>query len=223
MKLSELIGKQVFVVYNANFLGTVHDVAFDEKYTKILGLYFFDQEENEYYLKKQNIFSINDYVCIRNTSKIANDFLLDKPGKNVVGIDGKDYGTLCDMDFDEKYNIVHFITNKEEIEPKLVLSISNCILIGNAKLSSFKPKSQNQVEILKNLNVNIMKMQEPEKILMPTKITVNSDILIGKRLSKDIIGKNNELILKQNQVITSKQILIAKQHDKLNELYYSVY
>ena len=58
---------------------------------------------------------------------------------------------------------------------------------------------------------------------MPTKITVNSDVLIGKRLSKDIIGKNNELILKQNQILTSKLVLLAKQHDKLNELFYSVY
>ena len=71
-----------------------------------------------------------------------------------------------------------------------------------------------------------MKVQEPTidtKKLMPTKITVNSDVLIGKRLSKDIIGKNNELILKQNQVLTSKLVLLAKQHDKLNELFYSVY
>ena len=53
MKLSNLIGKQVFCVYDANILGTIHDVAFDDKYTKILGIYFFDQEENEYLLKRR--------------------------------------------------------------------------------------------------------------------------------------------------------------------------
>ena len=227
MKLSELIGKQVFVIYNSNFVGTVHDVAFDDKFTKILGIYFFDQEENEYFLKKQNIFAINDYVVIKNDSMISNDFLLDKPlsplGKNVVSVEGLNLGSLCDMEFDEKYNIVNFVTNTNSINPKQIVNISTCILTGDVKLKNFKPRKTNQVETLKNLSVSIMRINEPEKVLMPTKITVNSDILIGKKLSKDIIGKNNELILKQNQTITSKQIMIAKQHDKLNELYYSVY
>lgn len=70
-----------------------------------------------------------------------------------------------------------------------------------------------------------MKIQDPPypQKLMPSKITVNSDILIGKKLSRDIVGKNNELILKQNQILTAKQVILAKQHDKLNELFFSVY
>ena len=49
MKLSEIIGKQVFDIYNANIIGTIHDASFDEKYKKVLGFYFFDQDENEFY------------------------------------------------------------------------------------------------------------------------------------------------------------------------------
>ena len=92
---------------------------------------------------------------------------------------------------------------------------------------AFKPKKTKQnEEMLNNLTVSIMKMDDVKSspiTLMPPKITVNSDILLGKRLAKDILGKNNELILKQNQIITPKQVIIAKQHEKLNELFYSVY
>ena len=106
MKLSEIIGKQVFVIYDAKFLGTVHDVAFDDKYKKVLGFYFFDQDENEYYLKTQNIFGLNDYITIKNSSKITNNFLLDKPlsplGKQVVGINGQDYDFLSDIEIFKK-------------------------------------------------------------------------------------------------------------------------
>ena len=81
MKLSNLIGKQVFCVYDANILGTIHDVAFDDKYTKILGIYFFDQEENEYFLKSKNIFYKEDYhlffkVIIFFVKKKMNIFLI---------------------------------------------------------------------------------------------------------------------------------------------------
>ena len=230
MKLSNIIGKQVFVIYDTNFLGTVNDVAFDIKYNKILGVYFFDQDENEYYIKTQNIFAIDDYITIKNTNKISHEFLLDKPlsplGKSIVNVFGKNYGIVSDVEFDEKYKITSFISNNEHIiSPNQILLISKNIVVGeNLKISSFRGKNKVKETTLENLTVNVMKMPQnkPQK-LMPSKITVNSDILIGKKLSKDIIGKNNELILKQNQILTAKQVILAKQHDKLNELFYSVY
>lgn len=232
MKLSNLIGKQVFCVYDANILGTIHDVAFDDKYTKILGIYFFDQEENEYFLKSKNIYAINDFVTIKNTSLLSQEIILDKPlsplGKLIIDTIGTNYGNISDIEFDDKFKVTNFETNlNKSVEPKNLIFISKNFVFGNnVKISSFRPKTAHSNNVLSNLTVTMMKVQEPTidtKKLMPTKITVNSDVLIGKRLSKDIIGKNNELILKQNQVLTSKLVLLAKQHDKLNELFYSVY
>ena len=110
-----------------------------------------------------------------------------------------------------------------------ILQISSSLVVGdgNVKLQNFRPKGTRKSPInLDNLQVTMMRIPEEENQtlkLMPNKITVNSDVLIGKRLSKDIMGKNNELILKQNQIITAKQLVVAKQHEKLNELFYSVY
>ena len=230
MKLSNIIGKQVFAVYDANILGTINDVAFNNTYTKILGFYFFDQEENEYYLKTQNIYAISDFVVIKNSGKISNEFLLNKPlsplSKQMVSTTGENYGNLLDMEIDEKYNITSLISGTNKVvDPCKVLTIANSIVVGNnIKICSFRAKQTKNKQILPNLNVSIMKIEPPtNQKLMPTKITVNSDIFIGKKLSKIIIGKNNELILKQNQVLTAKQVILAKQHDKLNELFYSVY
>ncbi len=232
MKLSEIIGKQVFDIYNANIIGTIHDACFDEKYKKVLGFYFFDQDENEFYLKNSNIYSNSDYITVKNSSKVSSDFSLVNPlspiGKNVVGVSGKDYGTLSDVEFDEKYNITNFVTNIKSFSPTEILQISSNMVIGDekVKLNSFKPKTVKSAINLDNLTVTMMRLPDEDtqvQKLMPKKLTVNSDILIGKKLTKDIIGKNNELILKQNQTITAKQLIVAKQHDKLNELFYSVY
>ena len=232
MKLSNLIGKQVFCVYDASLLGTVNDVVFDEKYKKILGIYFFDQDENEFYIKRQNIYSILDFVTIKNTSKISLDIVLDKPlsplGKLIVGTNGENFGNISDVEFDENFDVCMFETNmQKQVLPSSIILISKNFVMGdNVHIASFRPKVMHKNNTLENLTVKIMelpKIEQQKQKLMPTKITVNSDILIGKRLQKDIIGKNNELIIKQNQVLTTKHILIAKQHDKLNELFYSVY
>lgn len=227
MKLSNIIGKQVFDIYNSKIWGTINEAVFDERFKKILGFYFFDEEENEYYIKTQNIYSVLDFVTIKNSTKISNDYMLNKPlsplGKKIIGTDGKDYGVLNNLELDDKYNILEFVSNKECIKIDKIISVSSCIVVGEINLCKFKPK--NKKTFLNDLTISVMKMDEPETNfkLMPSKITVNSDILIGKKLSKDIIGKNNELILKQNQTITPKQVILAKQHEKLNELFYSVY
>ena len=232
MKLSNLIGKQVFCVYDASIVGTIHDVVFDEKYKKILGIYFFDQDENEFYIKKQNIYSICDFVTIKNTNSISTSIVLDKPlsplGKLIVGTNGENFGNITDIEIDDNFSVQHFETNqnKQVLPTQVIFAMKNFVYGENVHIASFRPRVHKIQNSLQNLTVKIMdipKIEEQKQRLMPTKITVNSDILIGKRLSKDIIGKNNEMILKQNQVLSAKHILIAKQHDKLNELFYSVY
>ena len=134
---------------------------------------------------------------------------------------------ILDIEFDEKFKITNFTSNTQQaIQPNQIMTISKHIVVGELKINYFKAKNTKNTDIyLENLSVNVMKMQDysTTKKLMPSKITVNSDILIGKKLSKDIIGKNNELILKQNQILAAKQVMPANQHDKLNELFYSVY
>ena len=90
------------------------------------------------------------------------------------------------------------------------------------KISSFKPKKTNKSKVsLNNLTVNIMKLNtnENNNNLMPPKITINTNTIIGKKITNNITNENNEIILKQNQVITQKHIFVAKQYNKLNELY----
>ena len=233
MKLSDIIGKQVFDIFDATFLGTIHEVNFDKNYTKVLGFYFFDQEENEFYLKKQDIYSVGDYVTIKNANKTTKNFEIFGNllpfGKYVVSLQGEDLGNLCDIELDDKFEITNFCTQKQKINPKDIMVISENIVVGDKKICMFAIKNKKtNMHKLNNINVAILKMEDVEQQgntpkLMPSKITVNSDVLLGKKLSKDIIGKNNELILKQDQVITPKLVLIAKQHEKLNELFYSVY
>ena len=231
MNLSNIIGKQIFDIFDTSFLGTLHEACFDQNYTKLLGFLFFDQDENEYYVPSANIYAIGDFVTIKNSTKVLNNFDLHSQllpfGKQVVSIDGQDLGALYDIEIDDKYKVTNFCTQTQNINPKEIVLIANNVVVGNKKLSCFKPKQkQNTLTQLDKIDVKLLKIEEGQNDntkLMPTKITINSDVLLGKKLSKDIVGKNNELILKQNQTLTPKLVLLAKQHEKLNELYYSVY
>ena len=228
MNLTEIIGKQVFDIYSANFLGTVHDANFDKNFTKVVGLYFFDQEENEYYIKAQNIYAVFDFVTIKNLSKISHAYTPQNSllplGKKIVDITGKDLGNVCDLELDANFQIVSFVSDKQKIEPAKIMQIGTFVVVGDKKIWQFCPKNKKILPELASIKVSVMKMEsQTTPKLMPNKVTISSDILLGKKLSKDIIGKNNELILKQNQIISQKHILLAKQHDKLNELFYSVY
>lgn len=231
MKLSQLVGKKVFSLYDAKFIGTIFSVTFSTSYEKIKGIYFFDEEDNEFYIDAKNIYNIGEIVVIKNSSKFTSLFPTNLPisiiGKNAITTDGE-IMTIVDCMFDEKYNISSFITEKEKtMNPKTIKLVSSCVVCSEISIKKFKPKTSNKVTIpLEKLKVNILKMDD-DNILKeswkPQKITISSDSLVGKRLIKDVIGKNNELILKKEQVLTTKAIELAKQHEKLNELFYSVY
>ena len=67
-----------------------------------------------------------------------------------------------------------------------------------------------------------MSDEKLEKLELPTRIYLNTKSLLGQVVTEDILGYNNELIAKKNDVINTKIINKAKLHNKLIILkYYS--
>ena len=55
---------------------------------------------------------------------------------------------------------------------------------------------------------------------MPIKTYANKSLLMGKILTNDILGFNNEIIGKKDEKITEKIIKKAINHNKLNFLFF---
>lgn len=147
-------------------------------------------------------------------------------GKTVYDSNGNCLGRVCDVELSGKV-VKKIITSFCEFPQRFVRkSGDNFIIYGiykkekektfKEKVDTFQASNLPKVTIASTINNESIK---PES---PTRIFVNSNLLIGKIVINEILGFNNELIAKKNDVINQKIINKAKSHNKLNLLsYYS--
>lgn len=82
---------------------------------------------------------------------------------------------------------------------------NNDFLTENLKSDKIDEKIQKNIEI----NANLEKIE---------RLTANSNLLIGKKITKTISTPNGELIGKKGNIVTNKTIILATAHQKLREL-----
>ncbi len=230
-KISNIISKKVISLDNANQVGYVVNVIFDERVKFFTGLIIIDDEsENSFVLQREDIYSMGDETimiksadCLQyNISSTSNNPV----GKTVYDSHGNCLGRVCDVELSGKV-VKKIITNFCEFPQRFVRkSGDNFLIYGiykKEKEKSFKEKVEiagaanlPKATIAQTLNGEFVR---PES---PTRIFVNSNLLLGKVITSDIFGFNNELVAKKNDVISKKIISKAKAHNKLNLLsYYS--
>lgn len=228
-KVSLLVGKPVVSVFEGKMIGYVNNVIFDNKFSKIDWLQFFDEEsESEYIISTKDIYSLVDVVVIKNSDCVFLKNTLDIDAKNpvnfsVFSVEGKKIGKICDILLDEKLKTTCFeIDNKTSLNLHQFLNIGKNVAILKTKkqnkLSNFKSKTKIKVQNLNQNNiVTIEKIKN--KITSPKKIlTDNYSFLIGRKLDKNIYAENNQLIAKKQSTITSHIIDVASKNGKLKDL-----
>ena len=229
MKLSNLIGKQIYSLYETISVGTTCQALFNNTYTKVIGFYFFDENEDEHFIKFGNIYGFGDFLTIKNFNQISPQFPVEELpsplNKPILDEKGNSLGLLSDIELDEKGNIKSFTSSQgNQIPIENVASNKEFILFGeDLKIKNFRPRDKNKkIETLDDVKVSIMKIEPRQNNVqfMPPKITISSENLIGKIAKQDLFGKNNELLIKKNQSITPKALELIKLHNKLNQLYH---
>ena len=113
MNLTNIIGKQVFALYEGEIVGTICDVVFNRDLTKVSALKMFDQDENEYEIKFSSIKALNDCVILANKDKLLAYF--EKANKTpmfkqTITENANTLGKIWDCDITEKGAIAGFIT-----------------------------------------------------------------------------------------------------------------
>ena len=239
--LSEIISKQVLNIYSGKMEGTIVDAYFDKSFKKIIKLKIFDEDEEEYFLETNKIYTIGKDVCVIKNSvpvlPILNQVALQTNSlvnKQVFSTIGQDLGKIVDVEINNKFEVTSYKTTSTEINPNKILNIAQNIVVNleNKKinLSNFKPKmkyeqNKNIVSILPKIESPQNDFEKPKKepykinaSPLPPKLSSNVQFLIGRRALKTIYGLNNEIIIKKDSLITTKNLENAKKHSKLAEL-----
>ncbi len=224
INLSDLISMQVLNLYSGRIEGTIKDVCFDEKYTRIVSLMLFDNDEEEYTFPASKIYALGDYVVIKNNDNMVStinqiEIHCNNPiGKTTFSTKGQDLGLLQDIILNDNLTIKEYISSKKNFSPAQLVNVSKSIIINltdkKVSLSNFRP----HVKLLPIDNkVKIMAIESPAPQSTPQKFLGNSEFLIGRTTTQNIYSLDNHILAPKGTIITPKILSTLKSHGKLSE------
>ncbi len=101
---TELIGKQVISIFDQKIIGTLYNIDIDWHKKRVRSLLILSQDDEAIYsLSPQKIFNTNDCITIRNNADLiisADPNPARIIGKTIIGLSGKNYGTLNEIAFE---------------------------------------------------------------------------------------------------------------------------
>ncbi len=228
-KVSNIISSYVVSVYNGQIEGIVNNILFNNK-RQAKYLVISQNDEQFLVLETKDIYKTgegavivknSDVLSLMESSELKIKECFSPINSIVVSIDGDYIGHVSDIELDNKYNIKNFIVDGQVFELNKVINISESAIIINTldtktSLSKFKSKTKIVMgnERITNQTVSVMSNQT----ILPNRTMLNYNFLIGRRVSKDILNFNGEIIIKENQTVNSKVLDIARINGKLREL-----
>lgn len=228
-KVSNIISSYVVSVYNGQIEGIVNNILFNNK-KQAKYLVISQNDEQFLVLETKDIYKTgegaviiknSDVLSLMESSELKMKECFSPINSIVVSIDGDYIGHVSDIELDNKYNIKNFIVDGQVFDLNKVINISESAIIINTldiktNLSKFKSKTKIVMgnERITNQTVSVMSNQT----ILPNRTMLNYNFLIGRKVSKDILNFNGEIIIKENQTVNSKVLDIARINGKLREL-----
>ena len=195
-------------------LGYVLDIALLE--LNKIGYYVVDEEsEGEFLLKSENILCVSEnFLLVEDATKL--EFISSKPEsilmKEVLDEKCNSLGIIKKIEF-KKTKCVKIITTLCEILPKYVKTIGDFVFVSSKR----KRKLKTEVVFPRaDFDVLVKTQSTPEKVVL------SSSFYIGKISEEDIVGFNNEKIIKKGEVVTKSIVEKAKKHNRLNQLFFAL-
>lgn len=237
-KLSSIISKPVFSLFEGLWVGTISDICLNAG--KIKGFFVLSSdEESTSFIAKKDIHKIGDeFVAIRNVDKLSfvNCESLNLINKRAITFDGQDLGKINEVFFDDKLNVLSVETNFGILLPnEKIASVGQDAVVfaldRKVKISTFKPKQKIFSKDVKNLKVSILEDTRSQlsiiedtndnmskSVYIPKKIMQNPNFLIGRTAINLIKTDSGEVIIKAGEKISERTISKAKIHNKIYEL-----
>lgn len=237
-KLSEIISKPVYSLYEGTLVGTVVGIVLNKtKKIKAFVVLSIDEDVKSVIYKK-DVFVLNENcLLIRNVSKLSENAFDETKliGKRVLTFDGETFGNIKEVFFDENFYMLSAETShKGVINSNAFMSfgVDACFVSFEKKvsISRFKPKNFVSSTDLNEIKVSILNKKSESKIetigeakeknsgSVPIKIAKNPSFLIGRKSAISIKDQNGEYIVRAGEIITEKIISKAQINNKIYEL-----
>ena len=217
-KISDVISKPVFKT-NGQKYGYVIAVELSVDCTKLTSLVIVDDEsETQAKIDASEIVYGKDAIFLKTEPIFVEAYNFSSPiNKMVYDKNAKSLGRVEEV-FLRSNKIVGISTNQLCFLPK------NISVNGESAVILFGKKQKR-----KAFDFNLAKLQpeqyveitEAQTQIVPYRVELTGKSLIGKIATRDILGLNNELIIKKHEVITQKKLNEAKRHNRLNLLFYN--
>ena len=238
-KLSSIISKPIFSLFEGVLLGTVLDICFING--KFKGFFILSSdEENISFLDKKDVYGIEEVIVVKNIAKLsfAGYESSNVMNKRAITLSGQDLGRINEVFLDDNFNILSVQTDSNLLLPNEKISkVGEDAVVfefgEKVKISSFKPKGKIFSGEVKDLKVTILEKEKEnaskllvigenenveKKHFIPKKIMQNPNFLLGRRAAAMIKAESGEVIIGAGQIITEKTISRAKIHNKIFEL-----
>ncbi len=240
-KLSEIIAKPVYSIFEGVLVGTIVGTVLENKTKKVKAFSVLSiDEETESFLSPRDIFvQSENCLLIRNVTKLKNIALAQTNliGKKVLSFSGEDFGNIKEVFFDEKFNMLSVETTLNGVLNKDVFvsfgeDATFVSLEKNVLISRFKPRSFISREDIADVKVSILNENNFNEIKIgsigdnslksyssvPVKIAKNPSFLLGRKCKSTIVDTKGEVIVREGEVITEKAISKAQINNKIYEL-----
>ncbi len=242
MLTTDIISKPIINLYNGNYEGTVKNICFDNKLKKAQWLVFFDENEdvedkvldiNKIHNVGPNAITIRSNEGIYPIISVDGGVCLNNPINYIVyNTQGEYIGKVDEVELSNKFTVVNITANGITVDKEQIISASNnTIIINNNNVKINLKKSKNKKMPTAKVS-QVVSIQAPPKIEtsikrasikfdatpVPTRIVSDASFLLGRRVTANIYGQNNEIIAKKDCKITNKHLEWAKKSNKLVEL-----
>lgn len=230
-KVSNIISSFVVSIFDGQTEGVVSNILFNEK-KKAKYLIISQNDETFLMLDTKDIYALGDgAVLIKNSqvmhiyeSKILESKNCFSPINSiVVNLDGNFLGYVSDIELDDKYAITSISVGTDKtIKLSDVLNVTDsailtCIGIKKPKIANFKTTSIIP-PTSEDVKVTTLSEQKQSETIVPTRSITNYNFLLNRKVNRNIQNFNGEIIIKENQIINTKVLDIARINGKIREL-----
>lgn len=212
-KVSELLGKPLLSLCEAEFLGTIGNIYFDDKMTKGTYLMLFTEEDEIRYLPIIKLISIDNEAAVVKTSEgliEQADGLKNPINSAAFNQDGKSLGIIKDIIMDG-VKVVSFNIGDETVGASNLISAGSLLIFND----SGKPIKLKPTPKCKKVAEATPAIKREIEFPVKTAFAPSYDFLLGKKLQRTILAMDGKIIAREGENVTGDIILNAKKEGKL--------
>lgn len=209
-KASDLLGKPLLSLSEAELLGTIGNIYFDDKMQKGTSILIYTNDDEVRYLPLNKLINIDNDAAVVKSSDGLTEYVegVRSPiNSYAFNQDGKAKGQIKDVIMDG-VKVVSFTLSDSSIEATSLMSAGSILIFND----SGKP-----VKLKSAAKKAFKKLSEKKEVELPPKTAFapSYDFLLGKKLQRTIVSGGGKIIAREGDNVTDDIIEDAKKEGKL--------